>query len=311
MKRERTIVDIHIHIFNKINGRNSDGPTSSLPYGRVKTATGEMQFMPPYSRETSFPVDVIIEMMNFNGINKAVLLQNPVIGIVNDVVADAIDKYPDRLIGTIQVDPLDKKAVETVRKYSSNPRHNILKFEMSDGWGWSGIHKGLKLDDDCFNPIWKEASERSLPIILDHGRPNNFGYQVETIDWLTTKYSNLTFILEHLGAMNQECLHLKSRWTEMVKLGKKKNVYLGMAALGAGLREDFPCPKALELLKEGIEIVGIEKILWGSDIPGTFKSYTYKEMVDMVVNYADFLSEKDKDLIMGENALRVLTGLKL
>ena len=307
-KKKRVIVDIHIHIFNQINGRNSDGFTSSLPYGKVKTSTGEMQFMPPYSRETSFPVDVIVEMMNFAGISKAVLLQNPVIGIVNNEVSDAISKHTDRFIGCIQVDPLDEQAVEDIKKYSSNPKHNILKFEMSDGWGWSGIHKGLKLNDDCFTPIWEIASERNLPIILDPGRPNNPGYQVEIINWLTSKYSNLTFILEHMGAMNKENLHMKNRWTEMVQLGKKKNIFLGMAAMGAGLREDFPCPQALAMLKEGIEMVGIEKVLWGSDIPGTLSSYTYSQMLDVVVTYADFLSERDKDLILGENALRVLTG---
>jgi predicted TIM-barrel fold metal-dependent hydrolase len=304
MKKERMIVDIHIHIFNEINGRNSDGPTSSLQYGRVKTEKGEMQFTPPYSRETSFPLDVIINMMEFTGIDKGVLLQNPVIGIVNDVVAEAVSKYPDKFVGTIQVDPLDPRAVEKIKKYSENPRQNILKFEMSDGWGWSGIHKGLKLSDDCFTPIWKVASERNMPIILDPGRPNNAGYQVEAIDWLTSKYPNLIFILEHLGAMNRECLPLKQRWTEMVALGKKKNIYTGIASIGAGLREDFPCPEALSLLKEGVEMVGVEKILWGSDIPGTLKSYTYGQMADMI-DYADFLTEKDKDLIMGENALRV------
>jgi predicted TIM-barrel fold metal-dependent hydrolase len=310
MNKERTIVDIHIHIFNQIEGRNSDGPTSSLSFGKVKTGAGEMQFMPPYSRETSFPADVIVEMMDYAGISKAVLLQNPLIGIVNDVVADAIEEYPERFIGTIQVDPLDPEAVETIKKYSANPRHYILKFEMSDGWGWCGIHKNLKLDDECFTPIWELASERNLPIILDGGRPNNTGYQVEAIDRVTTMYPDLTFILEHLGSMNKENFHLKNRWYEMIQLGKKKNVYLGIAAIGAGLREDFPCFQALELLKEGVQLVGAEKILWGSDIPGTLKFFTYRQMADMILTYTSFLSEEEKDLIMGGNALRILTGFK-
>lgn len=142
MANKRTVVDIHIHIFNQICGRNSHGPTSSLPFGRVKTGGGELQFMPPYSSETSFPAEVIVEWMDFVGISKAVLLQNPLIGIVNDVVAKAIKEYPERFIGTIQVDPLDPGAVATIKKYSANPRHNILKFEMSN-WGW--FKRGLSL----------------------------------------------------------------------------------------------------------------------------------------------------------------------
>jgi predicted TIM-barrel fold metal-dependent hydrolase len=308
MPKERTIVDIHIHLFNQIAGQNNAGPTTSLGLGWVRTGTGPIRIMPPYCKETAFPAEVIIDMMDFVGIGKAVLLQNPLIGTVNDQIAAAIARYPERLIGTIQVDPLDPQALDIIRRYAQNPRQNILKFEMSDGWGWSGVHPGLKLDDACFTPIWELAVKLQLPVILDPGRPNNAGYQVTAFDKVTSDYPQLTFILEHLGGMNRENLHLKDRWTQMVRLGKKPNVYLGIAAIGAGLREDFPCPEALGLLREGVELAGAEKILWGSDIPGTLKQYTYQQMADMVITYADFLSETEKDLIMGGNALRILSG---
>lgn len=309
MEKTRTIVDIHIHLFNRIKGRNGDGPTSSLPYGRVATGTGVLEFMPPYARETAFPADVIVATMDLAGISKAVLLQNPLLGTVNDEIAAAVAAYPDRLIGTIQVDPLDPEAVALIRHYAAEPGQRILKFEMSDGWGWCGIHKGLKLDDDCFTPIWELAAAEDLVVILDAGRPNHSGYQVEAIDRVTGRYPQITFILEHLGGMNRENLHRKDRWYQMIRLGQKPNVFLGMASIGAGLREDFPCPEALALLKEGVELVGAEKILWGSDIPGTLKFYTYQQMVDMVPRYASFLSETEKDLIMGGNALRLLFKL--
>lgn len=305
MANKRTIVDIHVHIFNEINGRNNAGPTHSIPYGRVKTGDGEIQFLTPSAKETSFKVDVILEMMKLFGIDKAVLLQNPLIGDVNEVIADAIGKYPDKFIGTIQVDPTLPNAVELIKKYSDNKKHNIIKFEMSDGWGWTGVHKGLSLLDDCFTPIWNIAAERELQVIIDPGRPNNVGYQIEAIDKITTAYPQITFLLEHLGAMNRENMHLKDRWNQMVALGRKENVYLGIASIGAGLRDDFPCRDALKLLREGVDMVGAHKLLWGSDIPGTLKHYTYQQMIDMVVKYADFLSEDEKDMIMGGTALKI------
>jgi len=269
-----------------------------------------MQFMPPYFKKTSFPADVIAELMDFTGIDKAVLLQNPVLGIVNDQVADAIKKYPEKFAGTIQVDPFDPKAINIIKKYSSNPKHNILKFEMSDSWGWSGIHKNLTLENECFIPIWKIASEKNLQIILDPGRPGNAGYQVEAIDKITDKYKDVTFIIEHLGGMNKENLHLKKRWLQMITLGKKKNVYMGITSIGAGLREDFPCRQALSLLKEAVDIMGAEKLLWGSDLPSNLKYYSYQEMSDMILTYADFLNDTEKTMIMYGNALKVFSGLK-
>ncbi|HOP74483.1 MAG TPA: amidohydrolase family protein [Bacillota bacterium] len=309
MPKERRIVDIHVHLFNGIHGQKGDGETSSAGFGRVKTKTGMIQFMPPFSKETAFPVELILEWMDCAGVSQAVLVQNPLIGTVNQEIAEAIERYPHRFIGSIQVDPMDPGAVETIKKYAVNPKHNILKFEISDGWGWSGIHSGLKLDGDYFKPIWELASEMKLPVILDAGRPNNAGYQLDAIDRITTEYSDVLWILEHLGGMNQENLHLKDKWQRMIEFGKKTNVYLGMAAIGAGLREDYPCYQALGLLNESVKKVGADKILWGSDIPGTLKNYTYQQMIEMVSVHATFLSEKEKDLILGENALRILKGL--
>lgn len=306
MTTERIIVDGHIHIFNRIAGRMGTRTTHGLPFGRIQVGDGEViQFMPPFKEETSFPADVIVAMMDFAGVSKGVLLQNPVIGTVNEEIAAAIARYPDRLIGSIQVDPRDPHALATIKHYGANPKQQILKFEMSDGWGWSGIHSGLRLDDDCFTPIWRFAAANHFPVIIDPGRPNNAGYQVEIIQKLAVEYSDITFVLEHLGAMNRENWHRKDRWDEMINLGKLSNVYLGVASIGAGLREEYPCPLALGLLKESVERVGAEKLIWGTDTPSNMKFYTYRQMAEMFIDHADFLSEAEKDRLMGGNALRV------
>jgi hypothetical protein len=61
MTAGQTIVDIHVHLFNQIAVRNSDGPMSGLEYGRVRTGTGSLQFKPPYCKETVFPAKIIVE----------------------------------------------------------------------------------------------------------------------------------------------------------------------------------------------------------------------------------------------------------
>jgi hypothetical protein len=41
------------------------------------------------------------------------------------------------------------------------------------------------------------------------------------------------------------------------------------------------------------------------------KLYTYRQMADMVLKYADFLSEDEKDMIMGGTALKIFKSLNL
>jgi predicted TIM-barrel fold metal-dependent hydrolase len=80
--------------------------------------------------------------------------------------------------------------------------------------------------------------------------------------------------------------------------------------LAGGLKESWPYRQSLELLKEGVDLVGPEGIHWGSDIPGTVKLHTYAQMVSFVSECAGFVSEADKDLILGANALRVFPGFR-
>ena len=48
-------------------------------------------------------------------------------------------------------------------------------------------------------------------------------------------------------------------------------------------------------------MVGIEKLMWGSDYPRTITAITYKMSYDFVIK-SDMLSESEKRMFLGENA---------
>ena len=48
--------------------------------------------------------------------------------------------------------------------------------------------------------------------------------------------------------------------------------------------------------------MGANKILWGTDVPHTLRRHTYKQLLDTVRCDAPFLSETERDRILGENA---------
>ena len=83
-------------------------------------------------------------------------------------------------------------------------------------------------------------------------------------------------------------------------------VFFGCAAFSFLLDDEWPYADSLRLLREAVELLGSTKILWGSDIPGTFKKYTYRQMIDIVAKHADFLKPSEIDRIMGLNALDVM-----
>jgi hypothetical protein len=299
------IIDAHAHIFSHIAGQKGKEKTAPGKYGKVQIGNTMVQTLPPYLENSSFDVDMLVAMMSDCGVDKAVLLQNPVFGIINQEIATAIENYPSRFIGTLQVDPLAPDAIEIIKK-NITPKQSVLKLEISKDWGWSGSHSGLRIDSPEFMQIWELASDMGVQIIIDPGSINNPGYQVEHLDKISNQYPNVKFLLEHFGYLTKDLSNdnkALERRLELIKLAHKKNIFLGFSATGALLDDDYPCTQSLALLKETVAIVGSNKILWGSDIPTTLNKYTYQQMIDVVLKHTSFLSNEEKDQIMYKNAL--------
>lgn len=279
------IVDAHAHIFSHVCRKVA----------------------PPQYPEGRFPAECLLREMDQAGVDRAVIVQNPTIGTINDEVRGATESWPERFAGAMQVDPLDPEAPEVIRRLAS-PRMCALKLEMSEEWGWSGIHPGLRLDAAALRPVWETVAELDLRVIIDPGAIGNPGYQVEELDRLSDAYGDVSFLIEHLGYLqkpDRERPDARQRRLELIVLAAKPNVYLGFSATAILLGEDFPCPEARQLLREAVDLVGASKILWGSDVPLTLGRYSYRQMVDVVGSDECGLSELDRGLILGGNAARL------
>ena len=66
---------------------------------------------------------------------------------------------------------------------------------------------------------------------------------------------------------------------------------------------DYPFPKGQEQLRQLRDQVGAHKLLWGTDSPfGTSTWCTYRQALDFIRLHCGFLSQEEKDLILGGNA---------
>ena len=95
---------------------------------------------------------------------------------------------------------------------------------------------------------------------------------------------------------------IRARWREMISLGQRENVYFDLAAMPDFFDEEgWPFPTALELFRQVKETVGIEKLVWGSDIPSTLCRATYPQMIEMFRRTG--LSDAELDRLFYTNAL--------
>jgi predicted TIM-barrel fold metal-dependent hydrolase len=58
-------------------------------------------------------------------------------------------------------------------------------------------------------------------------------------------------------------------------------------------------------LREAVELVGEQKLLWGTDVPITLRRYTYRQMADFIALHCDFLDVNSRNRILGDNAAAI------
>lgn len=249
----------------------------------------------------------LIALMNEHDVARAVLMQNPTIGTMNEAVRGAIARWPARFIGTIQVDPRDPRAATIVREFAAHPAQRIVKFEMSEEWGWSGKYPGLRLDEPALMRLWDVIGELRLDVIIDPGAPGNNGYQIAAIAALAQRFPETRIVVEHLGYPTPESLRDAQREQQRrqcLALGRLPNIAIGFSAVPILLGESPPFPQTLVLLREALGVVGAGKLLWGSDAPSVLPKYTYRQLIECVTVHADFLSETEVRALLRDNARR-------
>ena len=57
-----------------------------------------------------------------------------------------------------------------------------------------------------------------------------------------------------------------------------------------------------------VEHLGADRLMWGTDIPIVLLHWTYRQSLDFIRNYCDFIRADDMALILGGNMARFLDG---
>ena len=305
------IIDAHAHIMRRVHGSIGAGETRSLPYGRLQVGESRIaRLLPPFNRVTSFPPEMLLEQMDWAGVDKAVLLQGSFYGGANRYVAAAVKRYPERLIGAAFLDPRARGARRAWDRLTREQGFRIIKFEMSEGFGFTGLYPDLNLLGDEMAWMWPAAEQQGLVITLDLGAVGSRSYQTAEVREIAARHPRLTLVIAHLAQppiANAADERLDRLWQEQIELGRSPNVYFDLAALPAyssGV-EDYPYPSARRYIQRAAGLIGAGKLMWGTDLPSLFTHATYPQLLAFVSRHCDFLSPDDLRGVLGETAWRV------
>jgi len=178
-------------------------------------------------------------------------------------------------------------------------REEIRSAILDDGYKGFKImltFREKNLKDPLIYPVLESAQKFKVPIVMHCGYPppgtrkNVLTYSNPiAIDEYASSYPKANIIITHMGyPFTDIAIALAAQYP---------NVYLDISNL------TLMMPSRLkELLIQANEIIGVDKILFGSDGP-------IPEMIEIAATYfdnVDFLTEKEIEKILGLNAVKLL-----
>lgn len=214
----------------------------------------------------------LIQRMDRAGVDKAVMfpfIEQP----DNDFIAQEAAKFPDRLIGFACVNPWTKNAVSEIERAVKELKLKGLKLHP--------VLHGFGMDNhSLMDPIFEKCQELKIPI-LAHGCGDNAFSMPHQFEEMAKTFPKVTLIMAHAGFMQA---------TDQARRAAKRcpNIILDMTSTTS------------TEVAMGIEAIGPERIVMGSDTP--FMDLEV-EMLKMKLVAPDPAVQK---LIMGENTLRIL-----
>ena len=294
------IIDAHAHVVQCIAGTGSQGELRPCGGGRAAYATGEtIQMLPPEIGEYNATPEALLRGMDAHGVEKAVLLQGNYFGFQNLYTYEAVQTYPDRFAGAATYDPFSFQAGRIKAHLFDELGFKIIKFEVSSGSGLMANHPAVDLDGEVMHQVYRHAADRGLVFVIDIGKPGSVSWQVDALRRAVTCYPEMKFVICHLLSPQLGDGERLKRALDKLAL---PNVWFDLAALCLNSRpEAFPYPTARGYVRDAVDIVGAERLLWGSDMPSAMTRDSYQHFIDFIALHPG-LDGGDKERILYQNA---------
>ena len=290
---EKLIIDAHSHLWLKQDTQWNGMEIRSMKNGRSMFLGQEVQMIPPFIIDGQNTAEVFLSNMDYAQVGAAVVVQEFIDGIQNDYLASVKRCYPNRFFVCGMVDYLkDGFAAEAAKlmdcgfKGMAIPGHRLL---------------GKPLTSDEMMQMLREMESRDavLSITLEDGDK-----QVGELREVISECPNLRIAIGHLGMANPPATApwQNPSWQEQIKLARNPNVMIESGGITWLYNSEFyPFPSAIRAIKEAAALVGMEKLMWGSDYPRTITAITYRMSYDFVEKSAE-LTDTEKRQFLGENA---------
>lgn len=244
-----------------------------------------------------FGYEELLQRMNDAGVDRAILIPPSMEGDRNDYAREAAHKHPDRfaVMGRI---PLNI------------PRPPSVLARWRDQPGMLGVRVVIEddtshwLTDGTSDWFWKAAANSGVPVMAPTRTLAAPFHQI------LRRNPELILIIDHMGVTVELARAglMEKSIEDTLSFARYPNVSVKMSAIAHKSAEPYPFRDVAPYIHRVFDAFGPRRCFWGTDLTTGLEnfSYTYRQRVTHFTETLDFLSEDDKDWIMGRAILRRL-----
>jgi predicted TIM-barrel fold metal-dependent hydrolase len=242
-----------------------------------------------------FTIERVLPMMDEAGVDRVVIVP-PGLNDRNDYALEAARRYPDRfgIMGRIALHDPKSAALLPTWKQQPGMLGVRVTFNTPQTLAW--------LSDGSIDWLWPAAEKAGLAIMfLAVGEVSRFARIAE-------RHPQLTLIIDHMGLNSSS---RGNRLTESpaaaidqaVTLAKFPNVSVKWSGAVGNSLEPYPFRDMTMHLQRLFDAFGPQRCHWATDITNSLAKASYRQRIAHITEELSFLSESDKDHVMGRAIL--------
>ncbi|MGH8800021.1 MAG: amidohydrolase family protein [Casimicrobiaceae bacterium] len=275
-----------------------------------------VQYQPVGMQELACPPELMLSQMTYAAVDHCILQAGGGYGAMNDYNALAQHQHPHKFSGLLHIDEALADRADVLAEVDRAVRTLGLRgLYYAQDFSRHGYARNV--DHPAFGAFWDKIVAYRLPVFIELSSTPSYdraGYlaNLSALGELLARYPAHRFLL----VMGPPAGYFagSGRWelpAEALAVYQRDNLQMEiMFPISWGGVWDYPYPEAQQLIRGMRDLFGASKLLWGSDMPNVERFCTYRQCVDYVRRHCGFLSEGEKDRILGGNAAELI-GLGL
>lgn len=283
------IIDAHSHLWLKQDAVVEGLPIRTLENGRSLFMGKVRQMLPPFMTDGVNSAEVFLSNMDYAQVSAAVVTQEFIDGFQNDYLAEVTARYPDRFFVCGMCEFRKPGYLDQARQLIAQgfkgikiPAQRLL---LKEG--------RVRLNCEEMMQMFHLMEQNGVLLSIDMADGDT---QVGELEEIIQECPKLKVAIGHFGMVT------RPQWKEQIKLARHPHVRIESGGITWLFNDEFyPFKGAVRAIREAAELVGFEKLMWGSDYPRTITAITYRMSYDFV-SKSDELTEREKALFLGENA---------